>query len=417
MLIKLILTSLLMAGVPYSKVCAQSATDYYCTSFSRCKNKIVISVKLNAIDTRLALDTGASSTILLLETAKRLNVKMTPFPESGLPEAQRCTIADAHIGSLELNDINAVAAKIPSLEQWNHNYPEQYIDGVIGLDTLQKLAIGIDAPGNRVAFWKNGKVDVNQVDAFLMPEAVKTAASRLAPSTTIAVRKSTSPIVSTVTLNRAEKASLFSLTVRIDGIKLEMYIDTGTDIVTLPHTIASRFTSIVPADISKMNMLQATRSMKLMYLRSIEIGAVKVAYPQVADLFNSADPTDALVGMSMFENCRLVLDFPMKKLYLLAVPSQDEENRTLLPGLGIFATTLATDKVIVKIAKGSAAFKSGMKDGDEITNIEGLEEVSVMPRTAEDVHMHTYGKTISITVQRRSVASPLVFVLKVQSQK
>jgi len=413
---RMIAISMLVIAFPCMRVQARPSNDYYSTSFSRTKNKIVITVKLNKIDTRLALDTGASATILLPEIAKKLNLKMTPYPETGLLDAQSFMIANVHIGSIVISDVNAVAAKMPFLEQWNQNHLGEPIDGVLGLNTLQQLALGIDSPGNRVAFWKKTKADSSEFNAFLMPKVGKDD-STITPLTAKSVGKVKSPFVSVIPLHKTPQATLFSLTARIDGVKVEMNIDTGTDIVTLPGPVASQFTSIVPVDVSAMNSLKETAAMRLMYLRSIEIGLVKVAFPRVGDLFNSTDPTDALVGMSMFENCRLVLDFPRKKLYIVSVPSQDEESRLFLPNLGIFANTLANEKVIVKIAKESAAYKCGMKDGDEIINIEGLQDSFATSSVRNNSPKVIQSKTITITVRRENVTSLLIFALKVQTSE
>jgi hypothetical protein len=366
--------------------------------------QILLTAHVGTSVLHLVLDTGASSTGLLPASATSLKVRLDPTAHT-VPGVRFGTLPDVALGGISLKKIPVVITEMAAITAWNGQHPDQKIDGVLGIDTLQQWAIGLDLLAHTVTFWKGGHVDRDQIIAFQMAGLQRYA--RLPEHQELIKTTLAAPVPMHHKARDAEHP-FYSVTVQLDRVEAEMDVDTGALISTVPAKIAAGLKPLVTTR-AAIRTLNGDIPITTMALRAMKVGPLTMEFPMVAAQSPEmpAEFATATLGRPFFDRCQFVLDFPAATLFAARLVDESKA-RLLLPALGIFPHA-QEQRLTVLVQPGSAAAEIGIQQEDEIVNVE--ETNTLLPGSPQaDPSTPT---DLTLTIRRAGSATPLKFLLRV----
>lgn len=366
--------------------------------------QILLAARVGARSLHLVMDTGASSTGLLPASAAQLKVRPNPNADA-VPNVRFGALPEVALGDIKLKNVPVVVTEMAALSAWNGRHPDQKIDGMLGIDTLQQWAIGLDLPARTVTFWKGGHVDRSQIIAFQTAGLQRYA--RL-PEHQELIK---APLAAAVPMhheaNDAEHP-FYSVTVKIDEEEAEMDVDTGALISIVPSSVGVGLKPLVSSQ-ATLRTLDGDVPITTMALRAMRVGPLTVDFPMISAQSpgTSAKFASAILGRSFFDRCQIVLDFPASTLFVARLA--DVSNaRLLLPALGIFPHA-QEQGLTVLVQPGSAAAEKGIQQDDEIINVE--ERDTLLPGSPQaDPSAPT---DLTLTIRRAGSPAPLKFAMRI----
>jgi predicted aspartyl protease len=366
--------------------------------------QILLTAHVGAGILHLVLDTGASSTGLLPASAAKLKVRLDPTANT-VHGVRFGTLPDVALGDIPLKNIPVVITEMAALTAWNSRHPDQRIDGVLGIDTLQQWAIGLDLLAHTVTFWKGGHVDRDQIIAFQMAGLQRYAGL---PEHQELIK---APLASPIPMHhktRDAEHPFYSVTVQLDRVEVEMDVDTGALISTIPAKIAVGLKPLVTIG-AAIRTLNGDVPITTMALRAMKVGPLTVEFPMVAAQSPKmpAEFAAATLGRPFFDRCQVVLDFPAATLFAARL-ANESKSRVLLPALGIFPHA-QEQRLTVLVQPGSAAAEIGIHQEDEIVNVE--ETNTLLPGSPQADPLTP--TDLTLTIRRAGSATPLKFALRV----
>jgi len=382
---------------------------------------------------RLLLDTGANTTTFSRTAAERLKLRTNAVHDdsslfSGIGAFDRISI-----GSLSETKVPYGVLKLKN-DVWERIHAQRgAVDGSLGLDLLTRFVIGIDMPGATITFWKNGEFnpaqaqrwfDYLQIVPALAPGTGEAAvkASEIPPdaithlispdkldiwlppqsSLIIAghayrnvVQSAISPV--SLTMERADD-DLYKIRGDLDRFPFAFVLDTGTNRLTLPPGFIGVLRPIVEMPGAQLSAIDTTESVKGCIYRSIKLGGYEIQYPYaLASTGHSAYTRDPTLGMGLFSDCKLLVDFPGRTLSVARVAPNADAPRRKLAALGIFLVE-TEGKAHLYVGKGSPGERAGLHTGDGLVRCEGLPPAQ--PDAAIIVKQADAAQPIAVTVRR-----------------
>lgn len=269
----------------------------------------IIQATLNkAQSASFIIDTGASSSILSPELAKRLNLKLQPgTQDDGAPylwngkQASEAVVSVIKIGNFTINVDHGFFYILPDRNSTlfpKPNFGDVPFDGVIGVNVLEHFAVLLDTSQHTFSLCVPGNLALQQVG-----QAGYTA-----------------PYIIPI----AQKDSRWFATVQLtnNGISQseEMLLDTGTNQTVMSditanylglkiseeHQTTNAYSDNVPIDVSTVSVL--------------DIGGIVLSRHAVGVAPVSKQQPPRL-GMDILSGYRVLIDFPAKKMYLQPNPS------------------------------------------------------------------------------------------------
>ena len=366
--------------------------------------QILLTVRVGAHSLHLALDTGASSTGLLPASAATLKVRAGKTARA-VPNVKFGTLSEITLGDITLNDVPVAITEMAALNAWNGQHPDETIDGVLGIDTLQQWAIGLDLLARTITFWKGGHVGRDQIIAFQTDGLQRYA--RL-PEHQQLIKISLAAAVPMHHRSDSAEHPFYSVTVQLDGVEAEMDVDTGALISVVPGKIASGLKPLLTTR-AAIRTLNGDAPTTTMALRAMKVGSLTADYPMIAAQ-SPAIPEEfatATLGRPFFDRCQVILDFPAATLSAARL-ADESQARLLLPAMGIFPNAQA-QRLAVLVKPSSAAAEMGIRSGDEIVHVE--ETNALLPGSPQpDPSTPT---DLTLMIRRAGRATPLKFSMRV----
>lgn len=162
-----------MMSVSIHRLSAVNSTD------SDIDNLFAVLVTVDNTRGMFILDTGASETIVSHRFARRLNVEtIEPIKISGNIDKSvvpTIRIGSFKIGDLEYRDFDMIILDIDHIQEWTHTS----VDGIIGLNILNKLPFCMDFAGKELVFYRKMpgnfmsnsiKYDIEEGHIWVRPE-------------------------------------------------------------------------------------------------------------------------------------------------------------------------------------------------------------------------------------------------------
>ncbi len=402
------------------------ADGFHLTPFQFIENKIIVEVQINGkTKGHMAFDTGAY-TYLTPAVAQSLALRLLPDPDNG-PNTRSGSLEQIRIGDVELKDVPLEVRPASFVDSWNKQHPTLPLLGILGMNAVLDRAVGIDFPGQTLGWWPKGNLTPDVVRSFNSlvrnPDDAPGALTVLMPgqSVTIRGRALTNP---PLTASAPQSVSLFSkpddtyFYVRgiLDGVPLDMALDTGSDVINVPPDTARKL-RLLSATKNEMQGFNNQFGITVGLARSLALGGLTFRVPLVSSAVaapshaKNVGPDVPLVGVLIFKYCRLVLDLPAHTLY---ISPQADYNRTkvnVLLTMGMIIRSLTNPQIVVDTVLQSAAANAGIRNGDELIAING--------KPLADYHVESdaalKGKTVTLMVRRKGQAKPLTFVVPFDS--
>jgi predicted aspartyl protease len=409
-------------------------------------DSIIVDVGLGEGRTaRMLVDTGAQTTTFSRAAALRFKLPTTqPSDENslftGIGSFERLSI-----GALSTNSVPFGVLKLKN-DVWEHIHSNHgAVDGSLGLDLLTRFVIGIDMPGATITIWQAGEFnqmqaqrwfDYLQVVPALTPGAAEAAVKAseipqdaithlskpdmldiwLPPQASLiiaghayrnVIQRSISPV--TLTMDRGEN-DLYTIRGELDGFPFAFILDTGSNRLTLPPGFSSVLKPIVEMPGAQLSAIDTTESVMGCIYRSMKLGAYEVQYPYaLASTGHSAYTRSPTLGMGLFSDCKLLIDFPGRTLSVARVAPNADAPRRKLATLGIFLIE-TEGKAHLYVGKGSPGERVGLHTGDGLVRCEGLPPAQ--PDAAISVRQIDEAKPVAVTVRRYGESETQTFTFE-----
>jgi predicted aspartyl protease len=202
-----------LAATPASATCTMS--HFADVSATLYQNKLFLPVTMNGIVEKLAMDTGASSTILSTDAARRLNI---PHDFDQTVEMLGVGGADNHLYSGQVETMEFAGQHFDGLHLAIADFRlplanGEEMGGLLGADILSQFDVDIDIPHRTVGFWR-----VSGCSQVVPPWS---AVSSELPLTRIGINHMALPIA-------------------VDGVPVQVMLDTGAPDLVLTELQAAR---------------------------------------------------------------------------------------------------------------------------------------------------------------------------------
>jgi hypothetical protein len=349
---------------------AQTSTQPIVMPFQAEQHEIVLEGRINGKPCRLTLDTGATRTTLLAEAAQRLGIQAK---QELLPGVSESVIPSIDLKGIRLTHVPCLVREWRELEarNWLVQNPS---DGVIGLDVFQKFAVGVDFPNRLLLLWEGGRLSAPQISLlqqdFNSAKEIQTLSQSPAASPPrVAAASDWKRPFHLPLRQRADE--LYEVEVVLDSIRTHMVFDTGAENMILSYPLARLLKPLSESAVQPGPNKDARQDPTYALLRCAQIGELNIDYPIVkrTDHYAAVD-VFAVLGCSVFSECRIVLDFPAKALYISLPASLPVSRSVLLNQMGLF--TKATKHGVVGIPLiHSPVYQAGFKNNAMLQQING----------------------------------------------
>jgi hypothetical protein len=317
---------------------------------------------------------------------------------------------------------------------WEHIRVSQgVVDGSLGLDLLSRFVIGIDMPGSTITLWRTGEFNTEQAQRWFdymqvapqlpsgtaettlktteIPEGAITHLSNanmldiwLPPQSSLIIAGHAYRNVVHGPVSRCEVQmergdnELFTVRGELDTFPFAFMLDTGTNRLTLPPGFASILRPIVEMPGAQLSTIDTTEPVNGCIYRSMKLGGFDVQYPYaLASTGRSAYTRSPTLGMGLFSDCKVLIDFPGRVLSLARISPNADAPRKKLAALGIFLVE-TQGKAHLYVGKGSPGERAGLHSGDGLIKCEGLPPAQ--PDASIVVKQIDAGKPVAVTVRR-----------------
>lgn len=404
---------------------AAFAPAFSAGTFEEIDGKILVRVKLNdSLETRLLLDSGIWNSLLTPEAARALNISLPTSDAVG-------KIKQAAFGKAVLTDIRVLRDTGVTLSNWNQTHPAAAVSGVLGLETLERHALGLDFTSHTYGLWPGGKIPPAGAQRFnsvvcassttppvLIPPGASLRWSSGSTVLTNPEMRRTTPQV--FPMERTGSDERYHLQIKLNEKPVKVFLDTGAARLSLTDSIATTVAARPYREgRSADGSVPPTVDPDQFYVRTFRMGSFEKRVNFVAVIHRSLeDRTDTRLSVNSetFAHCRVVLDFPGHTLYLSPYDSAHSAavGRQGLAGLfdqGLFVP-IGEPKPnwTLRIGRGSPAEKAGLKDGDELRAVGG-KATTTLASLPERREASQEPKPLQVTIHRRGAFDKQVFTL------
>ncbi len=396
--------------------------DFRAASFEMVGNKIVLRVRLNGkVAGNVALDTGAN-TCLVPRIATDLGVKLEPYPDAG-PKSKYGEIASLAIGSVKLEKVGVEFTPLPFIDAWNKEHPQSKLIGLLGRDALEAGALGLDFVSHTLGWWPGGKLSPELARSFNSllhlpndPPGVNRIilpGSSVTINNTVVANPPMAPgMPQTLPLYTKQEDGYWLLKVALDNIPAELVLDTGSDSSMVSEAVGAKLHPLFSIA-TKIHGVDNETSGTTMLLRSLTLGSVAFDFPAIAVVHPPKSKGELILldtpvlGMDVLTNCRILMDFPGKTLYVSPYADFNHTPSRALRRLGMLITRESNHFSILALFAGYPAAQAGIKVGDELLDVNGVPG----EKWLSDIDRMQTDTTLTLHVRRKGMVEPLTFAL------
>jgi len=315
-------------------------------------------VSINGGPPRLFLvDTGAGMTAVSRELADTLGLEMGEALDivglGGGVQARSVTLSSVDLGGIVRKDASALVLDFSEMRR-KMNLD---VEGILGFSVLNRYAVTFDFAHSALEIVQNGPRKVPGAGGARVPMEM------LGGSATVAAK--------------------------LDGAPAGSFIlDTGSWITFVPTDAGRKLSAVkrVPG-VSVVGADGHVLEAEAVRARSLAIGAARVDRPIV--LFptsgGESDPTGitlasgerGVLGSNVLRRFRMTLDYPRSELVLDPAPNaaklEESSEQFGLIGPGIVLRAAERGMTVRHVVAGSPAARVGIKPGDRVLGIDGLD--------------------------------------------
>lgn len=358
-------------------------------------NHIFIQLTINHSEQLdFVFDTGAGSTVINSETAKKLNFAAskttTTTGASGKTQSSIIKKKSVQLESIELDKIDLLSVPLSHLER----SIGKDIDGIIGYDLLKKYVTEIDYNNSKLMFYESksyeyqGSGELVRIDIGDVPTAV------------------------------------FQIILK-DGtyVNEEFLLDTGasgTISFTSPFSKRSQIRNKIDKTYSNnsrglsANVAQVeVGRIKNLKILDFEFENIPVSIYDTEVGFFASKKVAGIIGNEVLKRFNITFDYKRKKTYWVENKQYINEPFYVQNSGLTFSLNSNKSKVIIDhIIPNSSGAKSELKIGDEIIEIDGVKAVDSSLETIRKLLRTQSGKTVKIIYRRADTEKELLLSLE-----
>lgn len=315
--------------------------------FALNEHPMLIKAKLNNSqkDHTFILDTGAL-TIIRQAVANELGLPAGIKVKAKGYQGNSNTIQLVKLDKISVGDMDAFdcAAGVIYDTEFSELFPRN-IDGVLGSNFLRFFIVGIDYQKKEITLSQRGTSLKSQNHKYEMPFSLD-------------MKKGFAPEINCI-IN--------------DDIESTAIIDTGTPFSSLSLPILKKTESFKSGNVVKstgsptFGLAGRPEEDYALRIKKLKLGALQIH--DIPALSHSAGEV-VLIGNDILSKFLVTIDYPAKKILLAPNGEAFEKNRL---GYTIGYKKHDNKIIVSRIWKNSSAEKSGIKIGDEIRKINGIE--------------------------------------------
>ncbi len=203
----------------------------------------------------------------------------------------------------------------------------------------------------------------------------------------------------------------FGLDVKLDGHDAHLQIDTGASGLVINRSVAehAHLTKLATGTAGGIGGNGETASYTA-YVSSIRIGGLEFKDCQV-EVIDSRNMQDigGLIGMDVFSNFLVTLDFPLRKLALGALPKRPDDSATARPALETAQSGSRDDDPDDQEQTASPA-SSGTKQEDTVIAARGPHDRYIAPEMKDWTRVYRAGHNLIVPTALNG-SPPKLFIL------
>jgi predicted aspartyl protease len=308
-------------------------------------NRIFIPAQVNGVQTVVMLDSGASSSVLYQHFAESIGLKpqgqMTAEGTGGSSTLGVLNGVVLSLGDLRLSGQTMVAIDLSAVQhRLGHPLPV-----ILGNELFQNTVVDIDSAQHRINF--------RDPDSFQPPNTASAVASATADG-------------------------IHTVTATIEGKNATLEFDLGnaSPLALFPRFWQQEgFMGDRRASTTEVGGLGGMHVSPLALIKSVSIGGANFAdIPTTMEGTQSAAAKsgrlDGNLGMPMLSRFHLIVDFPHDRV--LFVPPVQVSQPFQVNHAGVILLNSAAGQKVLYVAPNSPADLAGLKKGDLVTSIDGL---------------------------------------------
>ncbi len=326
-------------------------------AFELNSNKIFLPVRINGGEERwFVLDSGCPVTAVDLDVARQLHLPVAEERTLAGAGEGRTAVGTTKVGSLALADLELFPRAVWALgvNRPVAPYEGRRIDGLLGVDFLERFVVQIDYPNRRLEVFEPLRFQVAE------------------PGVVVPLTKVGGHYTVRGALQVKEGQSIEGQFILDVGVRLPLLLATP---------FVNRYDLIVALGAGKEQTvgggLGGQTIAHLGRVKSLTIGELKIEAPFVAlsqerRSFLAGDETQGLLGAEVFRRYCLTLDFGGKR----AIFKEAAENRAPyeydMSGMFLIAPEDNFHRFqVLSTAHGGPAAEAGIRPGDVIVEIDG----------------------------------------------
>jgi len=385
--------------------------------------KILLHVTLNdTLDGLMILDTGGD-TLLFPNVARDLKLSLETIPDTKLALTR---LAHVTFGAVEIKNIQTFVAPL-FIQSWDKDHPGSKLLGLLGIETLKDWAVGIDIPSRTSAWWEGGKITQDDVRSFNSvyhdPNGAKYSVKASPRRESISAA---GQLLSNDGLELAEAQSVrlykkhfddhfdahSYFQAKLDDYTGEFALDTGAHDVSVTAQVGARLHPLLTRHGESLSAYGTFR-VDQVFVRALKIGDIAFDFPTVAIQPPSDRPDEggildvSFVGITPFEKCRIVMDFPGQMLYVSPHKGYNKSPYHGIMSMGLYPKKSSSESPCpMTVFAGFPAELAGMKDGDSVVSINGTSFAEF--NASDEGFLH---KPIVLVVNRKGASMPITITI------
>lgn len=316
------------------------------------------------------VDTGANNTVLSREFAQRAGLKIEKRTSPGYGAFEATKVENLGIGSLS-QEAELLVSQSASLD-------DLHIDGILGTNFLESFAVLFDF----------GK----QTMSLIYPATLTRTEVRAE-----GFEHEGQPLL------LVPPEDFYFINAKVGEKELPMLIDTGSANTFIPTRLGQTQGRRILGE-QDFVTYKGREKIRILVLPEISVANLVTKNIPCSISLEGTVP-DAIIGMNILSRCRMLLDYPAKRVYFQSI---DDITPTFLANQqkkiddAIFGPTASGTWKVFSVKKGSIIDKAGILEGDTLVSINKKPFTEIL--APELTQIFKQSKKVQMTV-RRTVGS------------
>lgn len=361
---------------------AQGPTAPVEVPFKIGEEAIIVSAKVNGRPLSLMFDTGFSGGVIVgsgINLGKPTG-KMTLRDFVGTFQADTTKITSFQLGPLNIDTADLEAVSDPSGGEMSQTY-NVHCDGIMGLEPLTDYVFEINIQKSCFIFYPRSTNITSRT-----PDNKKTFLAKLLPTGHNSLEMEVTPPT---------------------GKRMTMALDTGNMFFAATHRDVLERVGLWPAGTTpkfmKASMVASGevsswyKQMKDMTIFGIPVGQSTWS---VIDAPSSSAESDGTIGFGFLKNFNTTVDFERRRVWFENFTGKVENEEDADVGISAAFDPRALRVRVFRVAPDSPADKAGIKRGDTILSIDGVDELNVGWRRLNKMLVGEKGSKVKLAISR-----------------